>query len=175
MSDRNVQILRNARQALPGIRFPLMTLGLTMLSVLVLLALAALMTGGTIGRGASANWALMLHLATVVPALFLGAAVLALRKGTALHKALGRIWAALMMVTAIASFWLHDLMGHLSPIHIFSVITLVSIPLAIWRARKGDVTGHRRAMLGPYVGLVVAGLFAFIPGRLLGTLVAGLF
>jgi uncharacterized membrane protein len=30
-------------------------------------------------------------------------------------------------------------------------------------------------MAGPYIGLIVAGLFSFIPGRMMGQLVAGLF
>jgi len=167
--------LDQARRALPGIRFPLMAGAFAILAALILLALAAFVAHGRIGHGASANWALRIHLLTVIPALFLGGAVLMLRKGTALHKALGRIWALLMMTTAIASFWLRGLTGGIGPIHIFSVITLVSIPLAIWRIRKGDVRGHQRAMLGPYVGLVVAGLFAFLPGRVLGNLVMGLF
>lgn len=171
----HVRLLRHARQALPGIRFTLMAGGFTILIALLLLAVAALMAGARIGGGAASDWALAAHIATVIPALFIGAAVLALRKGTALHKALGRLWALLMMTTALASFGLHGLTGGIGPIHIFSIITLVSIPMAIWRARAGDIRGHQRAMLGPYIGLLGAGLFAFLPGRLLGNLVASLF
>jgi uncharacterized membrane protein len=114
--------------------------------------------------------ALAIHLGTVIPALFLGGAMFMMRKGTALHKILVRVWAVLMMTTAISSFWLQGMTGGIGLIHIFSVITLVSIPRAIWAIRKGDVEAHRQAMTGPYVGLVVAGLFSFLPGRMMGDL-----
>jgi uncharacterized membrane protein len=111
---------------------------------------------------------LVIHLATVLPALPLGAYILLRPKGDGVHRLLGRIWAALMVITAISSFWLQE-SGGLSFIHIFAVITLVSIPLAIFWIRRGNVERHRRAMTNTYIGLVIAGLFAFAPGRLLGT------
>jgi uncharacterized membrane protein len=116
--------------------------------------------------------ALIIHLATVLPALPLGAYILLSRKGGRTHRLLGRIWAAMMIVTAISSFWLRS-NGSLSFIHIFAVITLVSIPLAVIAIRRGDVERHRRAMTGTYVGLVVAGAFAFLPGRLLSGWLGG--
>jgi len=112
--------------------------------------------------------ALIVHLATVLPALPLGAYILLSRKGGRLHRLLGRVWAGMMMVTAISSFWLRS-NGSLSPIHLFSVLTLVSIPLAVIYIRRGHVERHRRAIVGVYVGLVIAGGFAFLPGRLLGS------
>jgi uncharacterized membrane protein len=45
-----------------------------------------------------------LHLIAVVPALLVGTVVLFIEKGTPFHKALGRIWVALMLVAAISSF-----------------------------------------------------------------------
>ena len=115
---------------------------------------------------------LVVHIATVLPALPLGAWLLVRRKGGRTHRVLGRVWAGLMVTTAIASFWLQDT-GRLSLIHIFSVTTLISIPLAIFWIRRGDVERHRRAITGVYIGLVVAGLFAFTPGRMLGGLLFG--
>jgi len=115
--------------------------------------------------------ALLIHLATVLPALPLGAYVLLRPKGGRMHRMLGRIWAALMVITAISSFWLGT--EGISLIHIFSVVTLVSVPLAIYRIRRGDVNGHRRAMTNVYIGLVVAGFFSFAPGRLLETWLFG--
>jgi uncharacterized membrane protein len=112
--------------------------------------------------------ALVVHLATVLPALPLGAYILFKPKGGALHRFLGRAWAALMMITAISSFWLQE-GGTLSFIHIFSVVTIVSVPLGVFWIRRGDVVRHRRAMTNTYLGLIVAGLFAFAPGRVLAT------
>jgi uncharacterized membrane protein len=120
-----------------------------------------------------ARIALYVHLITVVPAVPLGALVLWAPKGNAAHKLLGRIWAALMMITAASSFWLQTLNGGLSFIHLFSVATLVSIPIAVWHARRGDTRRHLRAMRGVYAGLIAAGLFSVAPGRILGEMLLG--
>lgn len=117
---------------------------------------------------AGADVALYIHLFTVIPAVPLGAVVLWGPKGGPVHRTLGRIWGAMMMITALSSFWLQSLSGGLSFIHLFSVLTLVSIPLAVWNARRGNIRGHRNAMRGVYAGLIAAGLFAAVPGRFLG-------
>ena len=120
-----------------------------------------------------AEIALFVHLGTAVPAVPLGAFVLWGRKGGSIHKLLGRVWAGLMMATAISTFWLQSLAGGFSFIHLFSVLTLVSIPLAIWNARRGNIRAHRNAMRGVYFGLIAAGLLAAAPGRYLGELLFG--
>jgi uncharacterized membrane protein len=118
-------------------------------------------------------WAIAIHLATVIPAVPLGAYVLLRPKGDALHRMLGKIWALMMLVTSVVSFWVRGATGDIGPIHIFSVVTLISIPLAIYHIRKGNVIGHKRAMTGPYIGLIAAGLFALVPGRMLGHMIFG--
>jgi uncharacterized membrane protein len=151
---------------------------------LIQLAITAAITGllisaaQSIGRSAgndyqTPGWAIVIHLLTVIPALPLGAYVLLNKKGDARHRMLGKVWAMLMLTTAVVSFWIRDITGHIGPIHIFSVVTLISIPLGIWRIRRGDVAAHRRAMLGPYIGLIAAGLFALTPGRMLGGMIFG--
>lgn len=122
---------------------------------------------------AGAEVALYIHLFTVIPAVPLGAFVLWGRKGGRMHRLLGRIWAALMMVTALSTFWLQSLSGGFSFIHLFALLTLVSIPLAVWNARRGNIRAHRNAMRGVYAGLISAGLLALVPGRTLGTLLFG--
>jgi uncharacterized membrane protein len=149
----------------------LITAAATALLTLTLTALSFGLSPATGGRPAMTA-ALIIHVGTVLPALPLGAYILLRRKGGALHRILGRIWAGLMVTTAISSFWLQE-GGHLSFIHIFSVVTLISVPLAIFWILRGDVARHRRAMTNTYIGLVVAGLFAFAPGRLLGTMLFG--
>lgn len=112
----------------------------------------------------------LLHLAAALSALCLGVAMLARRKGTASHKALGRVWIGLMLTVALSSLWIPSFL-HFTWIHLFTLLTLVSIPLAIYRIRSGDVKGHARAMTGLFVGgLVIAGIFTLAPGRLLGNL-----
>ncbi|GAB5487467.1 MAG: hypothetical protein Pars2KO_10370 [Parasphingorhabdus sp.] len=161
----------------------IMIAGATLLLTLVLMALSNFGDAGNISEFSDTRekltFPIIIHLATVIPALPLGAYILWRRKGDRLHKLMGRIWATLMFVTAIASFWIgrpngSGLFGtHLSFIHIFAIITIVSIPLGVWMARIGNIKEHYRAMQGPYIGLLIAGLFSFLPGRIMGSLVFG--
>ena len=112
----------------------------------------------------------LLHLTAALSALILGFVMLARRKGTASHKVLGRVWVALMLTVAISSLWMPRFL-HLTWIHLFTLLTLVSIPLALYRIRTGNVEGHAAAMKGLFIGgLVIAGIFTLVPGRLLGNL-----
>jgi uncharacterized membrane protein len=123
------------------------------------------------------NAAVIAHLTTVLLALPLGLSQLLLPKGTIRHRTVGYIWLALMVFTALVSFAIHTINpGGLSPIHIFSVATLAGAPFIAIFARRGEVERHRRTVLGVMGGgLVVAGLFTFIPGRVLGDLLLALF
>jgi uncharacterized membrane protein len=148
---------RGGNWLIVGAAILLLTFGLTALSF---------GSGAGVQGHAAMSPALIIHLGTVLPALPLGAWLLVRRKGGAVHKLLGRIWGGMMVTTAVSSFWLQE-NGGLSFIHVFSVITLVSIPLGVFWIRRGIMERHRRAMTSTYIGLVVAGLFAFAPGRLL--------
>ncbi len=124
----------------------------------------------------SAPIAIQLHVVTVVPAAFLGAYVLAARKGTPRHKLLGKIWLLLMAVSAISSFFIHTIRvwGDFSPIHLLSIWVLIASVLAIYTARKGWVRVHRGFVSGMYLGGIVgAGLFTFLPGRIMNDVFLG--
>ena len=41
-----------------------------------------------------------IHLATVVPCFFMGTLLLIIKKGTKIHKNIGRVYMVLMMITA---------------------------------------------------------------------------
>lgn len=152
----------------------LLVVAATTAVTLLLWSLSLAMERGAGWRPPSgARIALAVHLFTALPAVPLGAFVLWGPKGNAQHKLMGRIWAAMMMVTAISSFWLQGLRGGFSFIHLFSVLTLVGIPFAIWNARRGNIRAHLRGMRGVYIGLVVAGVLAGAPDRLLGRLLFG--
>lgn len=112
---------------------------------------------------------LALHLAAALGALALGAAILARRKGTPSHKALGRIWVALMAFVALSSFWIFEIRKGAGPswIHLLSVWTLVSLACALYFIRRGHVRAHRGFMIGTFLGLAGAGLGALAPGRAL--------
>jgi uncharacterized membrane protein len=114
-----------------------------------------------------------LHLATIVPAFLIGTYLLARRKGTPLHKILGKIYMVLMLSTAVITLFMSDgsgprLLGHFGFIHLFSLLVLYSVPAAYINIRKGNVLAHRGNMIGVYVGgILIAGAFTFLPGRLL--------
>ncbi len=111
------------------------------------------------------------HLFAALCALVLGTAQLARVKGTPSHKAAGWIWVALMLTVAITSLWIPSFL-HFSWIHIFTAVTLISLPIAIFAIRRGNVRRHAGTMKGLYIGgLVIAGMFTLVPGRLLGNLI----
>jgi uncharacterized membrane protein len=58
--------------------------------------------------------------------------------------------------------------GAMSWIHLLSGWTIIALPIAVYAARRHKVSLHRRFMTGLFVGgLIVAGGFAFLPGRLM--------
>jgi uncharacterized membrane protein len=105
---------------------------------------------------------IIIHLTAAILSLLVGGLVLARRKGTASHRALGRLWVALMLVVSISSFWIG-----FSPIHLLSIWTLVSLAAAIYFIRRGKVRAHKTFMIGTFLGLAGAALGALAPGRLL--------
>jgi len=109
------------------------------------------------------------HGALAATALIVGGSVLLRRKGTATHKLLGRVWVALMVAVALSSFWIFEIRRGAGPslIHLLSVWTLISLALAVWFIRRGNVRAHRGFMVGTFVGLAAAGLGTLAPGRAL--------
>ena len=116
------------------------------------------------------------HAFAALGAFALGAVQLAAPKGTIPHRVFGWVWATLLLVVAVSSFFIHEirLWGPWSPIHLLSVFTLVMLPLAVLNARRHEVERHRRAMTGLFVGaLVIAGAFTLLPGRIMHSVVFG--
>jgi uncharacterized membrane protein len=114
-----------------------------------------------------------LHLATVLPAFAIGVFQLLRRKGTPSHKLLGKIYMVLMLTTGLITLAMPAEVGprflnHFGFIHIFSFLALYSVPAAYIAIRRGNLRAHRANMIGLYVGgILIAGAFAFSPGRML--------
>jgi uncharacterized membrane protein len=120
--------------------------------------------------------AIRIHAFAAMAAFALGAVQLAAPKGTIPHRLAGWLWAGLMLTVVISSFFIHTirLWGSWSPIHLLSLFTLVMLPLAVLHAHRHDVPRHRRAMTGLFAGaLVIAGIFTFLPGRIMHAVVFG--
>ena len=128
----------------------------------------------------AASFAVQLHVFTVVPAFFLGTWLIFFsRKGARRHRAVGYVYLTLMTVTAIAALFIHeipaiDIVYGFGPIHIFSVVTLAGVVGALRGAWTHNIKMHRSSMLGVYIGgLLIAGTFAFMPGRIMHAMVFG--
>ena len=116
------------------------------------------------------------HAAAAFAALAIGGLQFASPKGTWGHRWLGWIWVLLLGFVAIGSFAIHTirLWGPFSPIHILSIVTLVSLAMAIVFARAGKIEAHRQTMAWVYaLALVVTGLFTLWPGRIMHQVLFG--
>ena len=128
----------------------------------------------------AAPFAIKLHVFTVVPAFFLGTwLIFVSRKGARFHRAIGYAYMVLMTITAITALFIHqipaiDIVYGFGPIHIFSVVTLSGVVGALRGAWTHNIKMHRSSMLGVYIGgLLIAGTFAFLPGRIMHAMVFG--
>ena len=124
----------------------------------------------------AASPAIQFHAFAAMSAFALGAVQLAAPKGTLRHRLVGAVWVLLMVVVCISAFFIHELRiwGPWSPIHLLAIFTLVMLPIAVWRAHRHEVAQHRRAMLSLFLGaLIIAGLFTFLPGRIMHAALLG--
>ena len=114
------------------------------------------------------------HLVTVLVALVLTPWMLLRPRGTKTHRLLGKIWLGLMIIAALSSFFIHtiDLLLGFSPIHLLSAYVLYGSWAAIRAARAHRIREHRLNVIGMYIGgIVVAGGFTLLPGRLMHAVV----
>ena len=122
-----------------------------------------------------APWVIQLHAGTAIGALLLGTVQMFAPKGTIPHRTVGYVWAVLMVTTAISAIFIRQINGgSFSFIHIFVPLTLMSVYGMIANARRGLINKHKNAVYGAFFGaLIVPGLFAFMPGRLMHVIFFG--
>lgn len=118
----------------------------------------------------NASLIIQVHAFAAMIAFGLGPFILFTRKGNTRHRVLGRVWALVMAVTIVSSFFVFGLrmFGPFGPIHFISVFAAFSLVRGINYARKGNITAHRQNMRRLYfLALVIAGVFTFVPGRIM--------
>jgi uncharacterized membrane protein len=117
----------------------------------------------------------LLHLGAALTALGIGAVLLARIKGNAFHRVLGWTWVAAMGTVAVSSLFIRQVNhGSFSFLHLFSGWVVISLPAAVYAARRHKTRLHARAMTGMFVGgLLIAGAFNFVPGRLMWAVFVG--
>lgn len=113
------------------------------------------------------------HLVTVFPAFLIGSYLMIWKKGTRYHRKLGRIYLGLMLATGITTLFMPAEVGprfffHFGYIHLLSILTLATVPIAYFAVKTHRLALHRNSMIGLYFGgILIAGSFAFMPGRML--------
>ena len=116
------------------------------------------------------------HALLALLAILLGGLQLSRVKGTPQHRILGWIWVALMAYVATSSFLISEIKmwGAYSPIHLLSAWTLISLVMAIFHARRGNIRQHKIWMMLLYVlALLITGLFTLWPGRVMHAVIFG--
>lgn len=121
---------------------------------------------------------IQLHAFSAMAAFAIGILQFAGPKGTLPHRALGFLWLGLMLTVAITSFWISGhgprIAGPFGPIHLLSIFVLLMAPLALYWVRRRIIRGHAMTVIGMFIGgLVIAGGFTFIPGRLMNAVAFG--
>jgi uncharacterized membrane protein len=118
---------------------------------------------------------ILVHITAALTALMIGAGLMWGPKGTAIHRGFGWVWSIAMVTTALSSFFIHKANPHgFSPIHALSAYVSIGVPMGVAFARRHNIRAHRRMMTGNFLfGLIVAGAFTFVPGRLMWRLFFG--
>lgn len=122
--------------------------------------------------------AITIHVAMACSALLLGPVALSLKKGTRGHRAAGYAWVTVMLGAALSALFIRDhgmtnIAGY-TPIHLLVLATFLGLGRAFYAIAQRRIAVHKKAMWSTYLGAcVTAGLFALLPGRLLGQLVWG--
>ena len=123
-----------------------------------------------------APWIIQLHTYCALLSILIGAIQFMRKKGGSSHRLFGRIWVGLMAIVALSSFAIFEirLLGPFSPIHLLSLLTLGTLVVAIQAARAGNIQRHKQALASLYgFGLVLAGAFTLVPGRILHQVLFG--
>ena len=144
------------------------------MSFLVIIALGRAALGMVDNLHHYAKLPIIIHVATVLPAIPLGGYLLLAKKGTPRHRQLGKIWLVLMLVTATSAMFIQST-GGFSFIHIFVPVTFHAAWKTVATARKGDIAGHKKHLVFTYLtALMIPGIFAFVlPGRLMNVMLLG--
>lgn len=92
------------------------------------------------------------------------------------HRIVGYIFVLSLAYVALSSFLINEIrtFGPFSWLHVFSLITLAGLPMAVKAARDRKIQVHRRAMTVIFISaLLVTGLFTLLPGRVMHAVVFG--
>jgi uncharacterized membrane protein len=121
---------------------------------------------------------IQLHAISALLGVLLGPFAILRRRRDRLHKVLGYIWVTAMATVATTALFIPSfglkVFGHFGPIHLFVVLTVVSLFMGMRAIFRGNINAHREWLSGLYwQGLLLAGLFNFLPGRMTNAILFG--
>ena len=140
----------------------------------VVMSLAKAMLGMVDNLHLYAKLPIILHVAAVLPAIPLGGWLMLARKGTPMHRRLGKVWLVLMLITATTAIFIQS-SGSFSWIHLFVPLTFHAAWKVMATARAGDIRAHKNHLVRTYLlALMIPGLAAFlVPGRMMNVMLLG--
>jgi len=144
------------------------------MSFAVIVALGKAALGMVEGIEAYAKLPVIIHVAAVLPTIPLGGWLLLAKKGTAMHKQLGKLWLVLMLITATTAIFIQT-SGSFSWIHLFVPLTFHAAWKVMATARAGNIRAHKNHLVRTYLlALMIPGIAAFAaPGRLMNVMLLG--
>ena len=112
------------------------------------------------------------HVIAALYVLVLGPINIFRRRRDRTHRIIGYTWVAAMYFVCISSFWIVS-DGRFSWLHGLSAFTIVTVTLGLVSAIRHNIVAHRANMIGSYIGIAVAFVFAAtVPGRAIPLLLA---
>lgn len=112
------------------------------------------------------------HVIAALYVLVLGPINIFRRRRDRTHRFIGYTWVAAMYFVCISSFWIVT-DGRFSWLHGLSAFTLITVTLGLVSAIRRNIVAHRANMIGSYIGIAVAFIFASTaPGRAIPRLLA---
>ena len=122
------------------------------------------------------------HSVFALLAIPLGLYIIITKKGTKIHKILGRIWVTALLIVSLTAIFIQTINpGQYSLIHLLIPYTIGSLIYSIWNIKRFKKTkierykfAHMRSMIGVYIGaLLIAGVFTLMPGRFFNEIIFG--
>lgn len=118
------------------------------------------------------NVLLVSHVVAALFVLAVGPLQILRRRRDRIHRTMGYLWVAAMYYVCFSSFWIVS-EGHFSWLHGLSAFTIVTVTLGLISAIRRNIRSHMGNMIGSYVGIAVAFIFAIaVPGRAIPELLA---
>ena len=119
---------------------------------------------------------IQVHAMFAIVALCVGPVAIHRRRRDRIHKVAGYVWVVAMFSVATTALFIpaHDLriIGQLGPIHVFVALTYWGLWSGMAAIFRRDIVVHQLALRNLYYqGLAIAGLFNFLPGRMVNRMI----